>query len=44
MAENVVDINAIKDISALNFGEHASLLQLLQKQADYQKLFRTKKK
>ena len=34
MVENVVDINAIKDISALNFGEHANLLRLLQKHAE----------
>ena len=31
MAENVVDIETIKDISALNFGEHAGLLKSLQK-------------
>ena len=34
MVENVVDINAIKDISVLNFSQHADLLQSLQKQAE----------
>lgn len=34
MAVNVADIETIKDISELNFGEHAGLLQSLQKQAE----------
>ena len=34
MAVNVDDIETIKDISGLNFGEHAGLLRSLQKQAE----------
>lgn len=34
MAENVANIEMIEDISALNFGQHAGLLQSLQQQAE----------
>ena len=34
MVEDVADIETIQDISVLNFGQHADLLQSLQKQAE----------